>query len=143
MKKILLFLFLLIPSYADLEKDFFSKKNSTEIVSLRLRFQEVRGNYLVFYHSEGYLFLLAFRKHRWDYSHDEFLKNLQPGNEYQVQFQWFGFFFTFPDKYQSLNNFLANQNYQEKTAHEIREKQKFGLGQIIKIDFSLLQDLRF
>ncbi len=111
-------------------------------VAVRLRYDGAYGNYLRFYDERGIVVLLAFRRHRWDYSNNHFLKELHPGHQYEVIFRYEAQRVGFPAPHLSLEQALAIKEDSDNP-RAIRLPETCVLGWMVSYRPASLDDLRF
>ncbi|MCX7766730.1 MAG: hypothetical protein N2246_08530 [Candidatus Sumerlaeia bacterium] len=119
-------------------KDLNFGSNAT----VRLRYSGDYGNYLRFYDERGTVVVLAFRRHRWDYTNNHFLKELRLGQPYEVVFRYEAQRIAFPEPYAPIEQ-VIEKSEPKANSKAIREAETYILGRIISYRSAVLNDLRF
>lgn len=117
-------------------------KPQGEQVKVRLRYQGAYGNYLQFYDARGKLVLLAFRRHRWDYTNERYLKELERGHQYEISFRYEATKASMPAPSTPLESVLQQKEETSKQK-SIRQAATIILGQIADYRPASLDDLRY
>ena len=143
MRAIIVFAIILFPILAELKEEdpnLSSLKKEGEVATLRLKFEKIHCNFMMFYDFYGDVVFLQYREDKWDYSFKKEVRLLRRGVTYYVDFSYLGTFISYPEPGE---NDIAKKLAEGSKDIAGREPRMVYIGTFKKYRYANTSDIRF